>query len=175
MLRRDSGRPDGATCEDFKDRCWQVNAHLLRRLCPWTCGCGDRRSGQFLAGGYNGCPRSLCESHLRHSLKELECRDPPAEELRKIPAWKIVTKQIVQFYASVLDRDVTWGQQFWEEGCGALDKFPKDRFCNPYHQLIGSMHAWCPIKCGCLKRPHDSIYEVSCPKKCKEMKQEDVD
>jgi len=173
VLRVETGNVDGNTCEDLKEHCTRADVRGIRRLCPSTCGCGDRTAPQFLYGPFGGCPES-CYGLVKPSLAKFECKDQTVEDLAgKEDVWNTITKQIDDFAdvwhipgQSSHMRGV--GASLRAQGCGLLTTSPESKImlCGETHQALGSLHAYCPLSCGCDKRVVDSLFYEICPTSC---------
>lgn len=167
---------DGAkSCEDFNMSCTAEDAALLRRVCPVVCGCGDPLSGLLLSGPRFGCPRDECRESpgWLAALATLECEDFSLEALQELGGWRSFIEQLRGIKAEAL-WESAWDPEMRalnanmtgaleRSGCSALAgrEHMQISLCNPDHQSITSLHAFCPRSCGCNEAAHKG-----CPLQC---------
>jgi len=163
--------PNASSCSDMRHKCGEVGSRVLRNICSTTCGCADPRSGLYLNGPIEGCPREACRrtSVYQEALQNIQCRDPSPEELKQIPGWKKYLDQYLDHSTTLLPK-FRWlfqkeYQQFLEQGCSALYITEsmyavRDNPCFPT-VVHASIRPFCPITCRC-----DKEMQSDCPASC---------
>eukprot|EP00931_Biecheleriopsis_adriatica_P027038 TRINITY_DN16337_c1_g1_i3.p1 TRINITY_DN16337_c1_g1~~TRINITY_DN16337_c1_g1_i3.p1 ORF type:complete len:719 (-),score=64.31 TRINITY_DN16337_c1_g1_i3:125-2281(-) len=151
------------TCPDMRFLCKSPEFHLLRLLCPVTCGCDLSSADPFYRTPAYGCP-SACKGR-----NQRECTDtvPQASWLTFWDDWlkyNVETRRIQnnsRYYGDIAKIANT----FKNAGCPYLLEKPRDPvsndlFCNG-SSFFAPLAGICPVSCGCANFSYSF-----CPRTC---------
>ena len=98
----------------------------MRMLCPVTCGCADRLSGQALLAPEWGCP-SPCAEAAAANLATAPCEDTaPSEAWRR---WSARGRHSLQSGATL---PVEWHILLAKEECAVRRWIAPFQYCTPF-------------------------------------------
>mmetsp|Transcript_36506 Transcript_36506/g.85583 ORF Transcript_36506/g.85583 Transcript_36506/m.85583 type:complete len:974 (+) Transcript_36506:89-3010(+) len=143
--------------------------HMVRLLCPATCGCGSMDSGfvAMVSGNVSGCA-SDCEEIWSLDLGSA-CTDRPASQLRSNTLW-VATAARAQRLMVAEGYISDWQQNLLSQGCRAVPSAMSTRshdialrsaLCSRGFGMK-PVTALCPQACGCA----DSWNAPDCPTTC---------
>mmetsp|Transcript_10687 Transcript_10687/g.33830 ORF Transcript_10687/g.33830 Transcript_10687/m.33830 type:complete len:669 (+) Transcript_10687:123-2129(+) len=155
-------------CADYVAFC-DIQAGLVRYLCPISCGCADPRSGLLMNKPKKGCPKK-CQEELTQALANASCVDGNVSNTvawtrywktferttvarlgdpKQAAAIRLYVERKIALGCSDMTKDITGGDACDEES-------------GPYaHEGLGAIHGFCPARCCRGPAPN-----AQCPRAC---------
>lgn len=169
-VQRAIGEVRAVDCAELRPHC-DGHLHIVRILCPATCGCDDPLAGLYWSGHETGCPAEYCGPKKEEVLSTRVCEDHSPGELQDSAAWR-------RFWRSMLGSPTTpegvrevMSREVFADGVGGLMQggcavIPglsekATRFLCEGNDESGSIAAFCPVACHCTAQ-----WSSNCPRSC---------
>jgi len=163
-LEYQTGEAHITNCSDLASKCDDATAHLLRLLCPSTCGCDHPLSGLYRDGISSGCSIGKCRTKQSYKAAlNISCADMNKATLDANPAWQRFWTGFVVFRVNSWPVAQSIADDFRSIGCNAfqtLDAAAQGRVCIKTSGA-SAMTTFCPVSCGCLTE-----HQEGCPSTC---------